>query len=121
MTATCPEEAVLRGMLDSSLPEPVQAEVVCHLDSCSNCQVKLEQLAAVLTSVWTEVERAAEQRFYAAEESKLRQMIILLHGLHGWISRQPEGEDLPAMLANTRVERLARGLPINRPRRNPSL
>ena len=53
--------------------------------------------------------------------SKLRQMIILLHGLHGWISRQPEGEDLPAMLANTRVERLARGLPINRPRRNPSL
>jgi predicted Ser/Thr protein kinase len=46
MTTTHPDPAVLRGVLDSSLPEPVQAEVVAHLDGCSSCQVKLEQLAA---------------------------------------------------------------------------
>jgi eukaryotic-like serine/threonine-protein kinase len=46
MTSTCPNPTVLRGVLDSSLPEPVQAEVVAHLDGCSSCQVKLEQLAA---------------------------------------------------------------------------
>jgi len=45
MTVTCPDPAVLRGLLDSSLPEPVQAEVVAHLDTCTNCQAKLEALA----------------------------------------------------------------------------
>jgi hypothetical protein len=46
MTTTHPNPDVLRGVLDSSLPEPVQAEVVAHLDGCSSCQLKLEQLAA---------------------------------------------------------------------------
>src|SRR5262249_12817539 len=46
MTATCPDPAVLRGLLDSSLPEPVQAEVVAHLDSCAHCQERLQDLAA---------------------------------------------------------------------------
>src|SRR5207248_4458265 len=38
-------------LLDSSLPEPVQIEVTSHLDSCSSCQSKLEQIAAGGTSV----------------------------------------------------------------------
>src|SRR5262245_51881073 len=45
MTATCPDPAVLRGLLDSSLPEPVQGEVVAHLDTCIRCQEKLQDLA----------------------------------------------------------------------------
>src|SRR5947208_10840937 len=51
MTKTCPDDDVLRGLLDSSLPEPVQIEVTSHLDSCSTCQNKLEQIAAGGTSV----------------------------------------------------------------------
>jgi WD40 repeat protein/serine/threonine protein kinase len=45
MTTTCPDDDVLRGLLDSSLPEPVQREVVAHLDDCDSCQSKLEQIA----------------------------------------------------------------------------
>jgi WD40 repeat protein/predicted Ser/Thr protein kinase len=58
MTSTCPNADVLRGLLDSSLPEPVQAEVVAHLDACSSCQVKLEQLAASGSAI-LEVARSA--------------------------------------------------------------
>src|SRR5262245_36794718 len=46
MTTTCPSRDVLRGLLDTSLPEPVQAEVVAHLDTCASCQTALEQIAA---------------------------------------------------------------------------
>jgi WD40 repeat protein len=46
MTVTCPNPDVLRGVLDSSLPEPVQAELVAHLDGCPSCQATLEQIAA---------------------------------------------------------------------------
>ena len=59
MTSTCPDDEVLRGLLDSSLPEPVQEEVVSHLDSCSNCQNKLEQIAAGGTSM-LQVAKAAK-------------------------------------------------------------
>jgi WD40 repeat protein/serine/threonine protein kinase len=51
MTVTCPDPAVLRGLIDSSLPEPVQAEVVAHLDSCTHCQNKLEGLATEGTAI----------------------------------------------------------------------
>ena len=51
MTTTHPDDDVLRGLLDSSLPEPVQVEVTSHLDSCSTCQNKLEQIASGGTSV----------------------------------------------------------------------
>ena len=58
MTSTCPNADVLRGILDSSLPEPVQAEVVAHLDGCASCQVALEQIAASGSSI-LDVARAA--------------------------------------------------------------
>src|SRR4051812_25132847 len=58
MTSTCPNPDVLRGMLDSSLPEPVQRDVVAHLDECSSCQVKLEEIAAAGSSI-REVARRA--------------------------------------------------------------
>src|SRR4051794_13310107 len=51
MSPTCPDDVVLRGLLDSSLPEPVQGEVVAHLDSCDRCQNALQQIAADGTSV----------------------------------------------------------------------
>src|SRR5262245_21461632 len=51
MNAPCPDADVLRGLLDSSLPEPVQREVTSHLDSCTDCQAKLESIASEGTSV----------------------------------------------------------------------
>ena len=60
MTKTCPDEDVLRGLLDSSLPEPVQGEVVAHLDSCSSCQGKLERIAAGGTSMLQAAKQAKE-------------------------------------------------------------
>lgn len=51
MTSQCPDVAVLRGLLDSSLPEPVQVEVVGHLDSCVHCQGRLENIASGGSSV----------------------------------------------------------------------
>src|SRR5204863_9384440 len=42
----CPDVARLRGLLDSSLPDPEQAELTGHLDSCECCQEQLEELAA---------------------------------------------------------------------------
>jgi WD40 repeat protein len=59
MIKTCPDDDVLRGLLDSSLPEPVQDEVVSHLDSCTSCQHKLEQIAAGGTSM-LQVAKAAK-------------------------------------------------------------
>src|SRR5262245_16963444 len=51
MNAPCPDKDVLRGLLDSSLPAPVQREVTSHLDSCTECQAKLESIAGEGTSV----------------------------------------------------------------------
>jgi len=51
MSLQCPNEAVLRGLLDSSLPEPVQGEVVSHLDACPSCQGRLEKFASGGSSV----------------------------------------------------------------------
>jgi tRNA A-37 threonylcarbamoyl transferase component Bud32 len=68
MTTTHPDPAVLRGVLDSSLPEPVQAEVVAHLDGCSSCQVKLEQLAASGSAI-LDVARGVKEDARPAETS----------------------------------------------------
>lgn len=48
---TCPETARLHGVLNCTLPDPEQAAVVAHLDSCADCQVKLEQIAVAGSSV----------------------------------------------------------------------
>ena len=61
MTSTCPNPDVLRGLLDTSLPEPVQAEVVAHLDQCSSCQVALEQIKSGLDEHDDERANAREQ------------------------------------------------------------
>jgi WD40 repeat protein len=41
----CPDPSRLQGLLDSSLPEQEQAELVGHLDACSGCQHSLEDMA----------------------------------------------------------------------------
>jgi tricorn protease-like protein len=42
----CPDHARLEKLLDSSLPEDEQAELIGHLDGCSCCQHSLEELAS---------------------------------------------------------------------------
>src|SRR5437588_490247 len=45
MTATCPEPHVLQGLLDSTLPPNIQAELAEHLESCPRCRAALDKLA----------------------------------------------------------------------------
>jgi hypothetical protein len=49
---TCPAAAVLKKLLDGSLPEAEQARLAAHLDTCAACQQRLQQLAAG-TGTWS--------------------------------------------------------------------
>ena len=68
MTSTCPDPDTLRGVLDSSLPEGDQKEVVAHLDACVDCQETLQQLAAAGSSV-VELAHAAKTEERPADAS----------------------------------------------------
>src|SRR4051812_10973536 len=47
MNATaCPDPGRLQELIDGGLPEPEQAELTGHLDSCECCQQRLETIAA---------------------------------------------------------------------------
>ena len=43
---SCPTPADLKSLLDATLAEPRQTEVSRHLESCADCQRRLESLAA---------------------------------------------------------------------------
>jgi serine/threonine protein kinase len=58
MTVTCPDPDTLRGLIDQSLSDGEQAEVVAHLDGCASCQVRLEKMAVGESNVLS-VARAA--------------------------------------------------------------
>jgi WD40 repeat protein len=45
-STSCPDLTRLKGLLDSSLPEPEQAQLIAHLDDCPGCQQSLEEMAA---------------------------------------------------------------------------
>jgi eukaryotic-like serine/threonine-protein kinase len=101
MTSTCPNPDVLRGLLDTSLPEPVHAEVVAHLDHCSSCQVALEQIAAggsrllsVAQQAMTDSNPEATSAFWPA----LRKVEQEIHNPADALSvtRASPGEDLRA-------------------------
>ncbi len=49
----CPESSQLRGLIDRTLPETEQTQLISHLDGCSRCQQQLEQLATG-GEAWTE-------------------------------------------------------------------
>jgi serine/threonine protein kinase len=42
---SCPDQIRLRELLDRSLPDDEQAELIGHLDGCKSCQRSLEELA----------------------------------------------------------------------------
>ena len=42
---TCPDPVRLQELIDGGLPEPDQAELTGHLDSCECCQQRLETIA----------------------------------------------------------------------------
>jgi WD40 repeat protein len=46
MTATCLDPEILRKVIDNALSTTAHAEAVAHLDSCSHCQIRLEQIGA---------------------------------------------------------------------------
>ncbi|HJT75869.1 MAG TPA: serine/threonine-protein kinase [Gemmataceae bacterium] len=48
--APCPDALHLRGLIDSSLPDNEQAQLIQHVDSCTSCQLSLEELAGGTTS-----------------------------------------------------------------------
>src|SRR5208283_4771663 len=43
--SSCPDASRLRQLLDGTLPEAEQAQLVAHLDACLACQQQLEELA----------------------------------------------------------------------------
>jgi Tol biopolymer transport system component len=54
----CPDRLRLQGLLETSIPEAEQADLVGHLDSCTDCQHSLEEMAA--GSSWPGAARAAD-------------------------------------------------------------
>ena len=46
MTATCLDPEILRKVINNALSATAHAEAVAHLDSCSHCQIRLEQIGA---------------------------------------------------------------------------
>ena len=42
----CPDPAKLKHLIDSSLPDDEQSEVVAHLDACESCQKAIEYIAS---------------------------------------------------------------------------
>src|SRR5688572_4668174 len=42
---TCPPAKDLQGLLDGALPEPTQAELTAHLETCPACRTVLDKLA----------------------------------------------------------------------------
>jgi len=42
----CPDHETLRSLLDCSLSDEAQSQVVAHLDACESCQKKIEGIAA---------------------------------------------------------------------------
>src|SRR5689334_14218948 len=54
---TCPPTEELRELIASALPSEEQAACTAHLDSCSSCQAKLEELATEGTNLSQVVER----------------------------------------------------------------
>src|SRR5438874_12987503 len=45
-STSCPDSAELRDLLDGRLPEKHQAEINNHLETCPQCQQRLEGLVA---------------------------------------------------------------------------
>src|SRR5262249_54191405 len=69
-----PEPARLRELLEGALPEPEQAEVSRHLDTCVNCQNTLENLAA------GGVKPVGQRKPEGAVESALARVMAQLKG-----------------------------------------
>lgn len=57
--SVCPEVATLKQMLDGTLSSTGEQRVVEHLDICTGCQVRMEQIAANNTSI-IEVAKSAK-------------------------------------------------------------
>jgi anti-sigma factor RsiW len=55
-TMSCPDRARLQDLLDGRLADDLQAEMNRHLETCPNCQQRLEDLAAG-KETWTEAAR----------------------------------------------------------------
>src|SRR6516162_4378692 len=73
---SCPEASELRELLDGILVEPRKSEMSGHLESCADCQRRLESLVAGRES-WTGVASQLQQEESAASPA-LKQAVAEL-------------------------------------------
>src|SRR5438093_718692 len=75
-STSCPDSAELRDLLDGRLPEKHQAEINNHLETCPQCQQRLEGLVAGKESWSGTAEQLCrhEQGFDAGLEQIMDQM-----------------------------------------------
>jgi uncharacterized protein (TIGR03067 family) len=93
---SCPEPRRWRGLLEGTLPEPEQAELNAHLETCADCQQTLEGLAAEGES-WLAAVRDLGQVEESQVEPALRQALDELQGDLGRITTQAQtagGEEI---------------------------
>jgi serine/threonine protein kinase len=93
---SCPEPRRWRGLLEGTLPEPEQAELNAHLETCADCQQTLEGLAAEGES-WLAAVRDLDPVEESRAEPALRQALEELQGDLGRITTQAQttgGEEI---------------------------
>jgi WD40 repeat protein/tRNA A-37 threonylcarbamoyl transferase component Bud32 len=93
---SCPESAQLQELLAGNLPEPAQAELTSHLETCVRCQQHVEELSATL-DLCPELARRLG-RAQKAPEPALRQALDELKEDPGPDATRPElpsNEELP--------------------------
>src|SRR5262249_16129020 len=86
---SCPDPRRWRGLLEGTLPEPEQAELNAHLETCAACQQTLESLAAEGES-WLAAVRGLDPVEESQAEPALRQALEELQGDFGQITTRAE-------------------------------
>src|SRR5260370_6664383 len=76
-TSSCPDPARLHSLLNAQVAEAEQAELTSHLESCENCQQKLDELAAGHDS-WSDARELRERR--PVPDSALHRVMQKLKG-----------------------------------------
>jgi hypothetical protein len=95
----CPDRLRLQGLLETSIPEAEQADLIGHLDSCTDCQHSLEEMAG--GSSWsgvvqpTDTPQPPSGSAYWAALKKVEKDVLA----RTQITSGPEGTDTAAPVA----------------------
>src|SRR5260370_26792937 len=93
-TSSCPDPARLHSLLNAQVAEAEQAELTSHLESCENCQQKLDELAAGHDS-WSDPRELPERK--PVPDSALHRVMQKLKGQTNQRTHaeSPQKESLP--------------------------